>query len=317
MNELERFHVIRRDELSETNYFTSLVSKAHEKGLFSDSEVEKIQLNALDLLKHRVGIYNGIDSSSVSSEVAENIMHSNLYTLGVFLKGFNVDNTIENIKKMNFIDMYNEGLKILYRKVRVAKSLYFRVSKGKINTGNDVYNATIDGGLRGFFKIYNPEFEADKIKITADYPLYNSLIGKFSGIEFIERYLQALCYENDFCGMFDFGKIEELLYRYSSEYKNLVINIFQLVFTECIGCVLVCKDYKELKINADETYGIYKIFNNKSKNEMRDLVKLAYANISQRLNSKSLREYIEKGLDEVEFIIYNGVRLNKINKVFV
>lgn len=37
------------------------------------------------------------------------------------------------------------------------------------------------------------------MKITADYPLYNNLIGKLEGIEFIEKYLESLYYENEFC----------------------------------------------------------------------------------------------------------------------
>lgn len=36
------------------------------------------------------------------------------------------------------------------------------------------------------------------MKITADYPLYNNLIGKLEGIEFIEKYLESLYYENEF-----------------------------------------------------------------------------------------------------------------------
>ena len=60
------------------------------------------------------------------------------------------------------------------------------------------------------------------MKITADYPLYNNLIGKLEGIEFIEKYLESLYYENEFCKAIP--NVEEILQSYSKDYKNVIIN---------------------------------------------------------------------------------------------
>ena len=67
------------------------------------------------------------------------------------------------------------------------------------------------------------------MKITADYPLYNNLIGKLDGVEFIKEYLNSLYLENLFCKKFSEDKIKYLLYGYSHDYKELIINIFEIV----------------------------------------------------------------------------------------
>lgn len=76
-------------------------------------------------------------------------------------------------------------------------------------------------------KIYDPDFKAHDIKITADYPLYNNLIGKLDGVEFVKEYVYSIYLEDEFCGIFLEEKIERLLYAYSEDYKDLIINILR------------------------------------------------------------------------------------------
>ena len=135
-------------------------------------------------------------------------MHSNLYTVGIYLKRFSPDDGINEMINKNFIDMYADSKKLIYRKIKVAKSLYYKVIKTKLFTENETYNSTLVGGISGFFLIYDPEFEAYNIKITADYPLYSNIIGKYDGIEFIEKYLQAIWYENELCNIFSSKDID-------------------------------------------------------------------------------------------------------------
>lgn len=81
--------------------------------------------------------------------------------------------------------------------------------------------------------------------------MYNNIIGKYDGIEFIEKYLQSISYENELCNTFLPEDIESLLTRYSTEYRNLVINVFQLVLIECVGCVIGEDECIKLKVNSD------------------------------------------------------------------
>lgn len=315
MKEIDRIHLIKREELSETDYVTSLMNTAHERGIISNSELKDIGQKILELLIHRIKIYTGVENSSVSSDIAENIMHSNLYTVGIYLKRFSPDDGINEMINKNFIDMYVDGKKLIYRKIKVAKSLYYKVIKTKLFTENETYNSTLVGGISGFFKIYDPEFEAYNIKITADYPLYNNIIGKYDGIEFIEKYLQSISYENELCNTFLPEDIESLLTRYSTEYRNLVINVFQLVLIECVGCVIGEEECIKLKVSSDTIQMIYDRLLDKSRKELRDILLI----ILKRLfgSKDKIMSYIEDGISEIESTIYNGVRLKTLDKIFV
>ena len=315
MKEIDRIHLIKREELSETDYVTSLMNTAHERGIISNSELKDIGQKILELLIHRIKIYTGVENSSVSSDIAENIMHSNLYTVGIYLKRFSPDDGINEMINKNFIDMYADGKKLIYRKIKVAKILYYKVIKTKLFTENETYNSTLVGGISGFFKIYDPEFEAYNIKITADYPLYNNIIGKYDGIEFIEKYLQSISYENELCNTFLPEDIESLLTRYSTEYRNLVINVFQLVLIECVGCVIGEEECIKLKISSDTVQMIYDRLLDKSRKELRDILLI----ILKRLfgSKDKIMSYIEDGISEIESTIYNGVRLKTLDKIFV
>lgn len=242
-------------------------------------------------------------------------MHSNLYTVGIYLKRFSPDDGINEMINKNFIDMYADGKKLIYRKIKVAKSLYYKVIKTKLFTENETYNSTLVGGISGFFKIYDPEFEAYNIKITADYPLYNNIIGKYDGIEFIEKYLQSISYENELCNTFLPEDIESLLTRYSTEYRNLVINVFQLVLIECVGCVIGKEECIKLKVSSDTVQMIYDRLLDKSRKELRDILLI----ILKRLfgSKDKIMSYIEDGISEIESTIYNGVRLKTLDKIFV
>ena len=314
MKEIDRIHLIKREELSETDYVISLMNTAHERGIISNSELKDMGQKILELLIHRIKIYTGVENSSVSSDIAENIMHSNLYTVGIYLKRFSPDDGINEMINKNFIDMYVDGKKLIYRKIKVAKSLYYKVIKTKLFTENETYNSTLVGGISGFFKIYDPEFEAYNIKITADYPLYNNIIGKYDGIEFIEKYLQSISYENELCNTFLPEDIESLLTRYSTEYRNLVINVFQLVLIECVGCV-IGEECIKLKVSSDTVQMIYDRLLDKSRKELRDILLI----ILKRLfgSKDKIMSYIEDGISEIESTIYNGVRLKTLDKIFV
>ena len=110
------------------------------------------------------------------------------------------------------------------------------------------------------------------MKITADYPLYNNLIGKLEGIEFIEKYLESLYYQNEFCKAIP--NVEEILQSYSKDYKNLIINIFSVTLMTTLEKMLPKKEVK-------------------TKEEVL------------KIQNTRLNQYIEKGISEIKAEIYN------------
>lgn len=120
------------------------------------------------------------------------------------------------------------------------------------------------------------------MKITADYPLYNNLIGKLEGIEFIEQYLESLYYENEFCKAIP--NVEEILQSYSKDYKNLIINIFSVTLMTTLEKMLPKKEVKKKEEVYANILTVYK---------------------KLKIQNTRLNQYIEKGISEIKAEIYN------------
>ena len=86
MANIEKKHIIDSNKLSGEQYFTSILQETYSNGLLCDSDMEKIQLQCIQLLAYKCERYSGGESSSIRVEAAESIMKSNLYTIGLYLK---------------------------------------------------------------------------------------------------------------------------------------------------------------------------------------------------------------------------------------
>lgn len=157
------------------------------------------------------------------------------------------------------------------------------------------------------------------MKITADYPLYNNLIGKLDGVQFIKEYLNSLYLENLFCKKFSEEKIKYLLYGYSHDYKELVINIFEIVLLEVIACKLVKRNIQDLIISTAELNEIYLMFEDKEKVKIEEIINEAHKEIYNELilDNEALQKYIKKNLSNIVEIIINAVKQNTLDKVFI
>ena len=288
--------------------------------MITENDIVNLQMQVLQLLDERVYKYNGSDSSSIIKEIMEDITNSNYYTISLQLKTFrNPDEAVKEIKEKGLRNIYYDGRKKIDTMLNIIRLMYIKVKQSKLNIKNDTYNDTIIGGIKGFLKIYDPDFKAQDIKITADYPLYNNLIGKLEGVEFIKEYLNSIYLENIFCKKFSEEKIKYLLYGYSHGYKELIINIFEIVLLEVIACKLVKRDIQDLSISTIELNEIYLMFKDKDKVEIENIINEVYKKICSELllDNKELQRYIKKNLNSLVEIITNAVKQNTLDKVFI
>ena len=320
MNEIEVISKIKREKLDERNYFKTLIEAAFEEQMIIEDDIVNFQMQILQLMDEIVYKYNGVDSSSIRKEIMEDISNSNIYTISIYLKSFrNPDEAIKSIKEQGLEIAYQEGRKKIDKMLNIIRLMYIKVKQNKLNIENATYNDTIIGGIQGFLKIYNPDFKAQDMKITADYPLYNNLIGKLEGVEFIKEYLSSIYLENLFCKKFSEEKIKYLLYGYSHDYKELIINIFEIVLLEVIACKLVKRDVQDLSISIAELNEIYLMLENKDKSEIENIINLVYKEICNELilDNEELQRYIKKNLSSVVEIITNAVKQKTLDKVFI
>lgn len=316
---IERFHKIDAFKLNQEFYFQSLLEEAYHQQLLSEQDIEKIQLDCLDLLSYKLKRYTDNNSSSVRIEVAEHIMQSNLFTIGLYLKTFkSPDDAIKAMTETSMLDLYLSGRKCIDAMLRTAKRKHSLVIKNTLEIDNDFYIPTVIDGIKGFFKIYNPDYAAHEIYITADYPLCHP-VKDLAGIEFIQRYVDSVYAENLFCSHFSTEAIRELLLGFDEQYKHLLFNIFGLVLTEALGCVLAGMNAESLYLSPVQIQQLQKLLSIKTDEEIKELVSGAKQKMISELeiSNNFLLQYIEECLPGITAAICSGIRNNRLDPVFL
>ena len=320
MNEIEVISKIKREKLDEKNYFKTLIEVAYEEQVIIEEDILNLQMQTLQLLDEIVYKYNGLDSSSIRKEILEDIANSNIYTISIYLKTFkNPDEAVKEIKEKGLKNIYYSGRKKIDRMLNVIRVIYIKVKQNMLEIENDTYHDTIIGGIQGFLKVYDPDFKAQDMKITADYPLYNNLIGKLDGVEFIVEYLNSIYLENIFCKKFSEEKIRYLLYGHSHDYKELIINVFEIILLEVIACKLAKRDIQDLSISKVELNEIYLMFEDKDKVEIENIMNKIYKEICNELilDNEELQIYIKKNLNYIIGLITSAMENNTLDKIFI
>lgn len=319
MESIEKINIIDRNRLNEEFYLKSLIEESYVHGLLSSDEIEKIKIECIELLAYKTECYNMGDSSSVRVEDAENIMISNLYTLGIYLKSYtDAEDAVKILKNTGILTLYSYGRKRIETKLKATRHIYEMVIRNKMDTYNYTYHATIEDGIKGFFKIYNPDYEAHDIRITADYPLCCPVMN-LVGVEFVEKYLENVYYENMFCNYFSSEDIHHLLCGLDIGYAELVINIFEQVLTCAIGCKLAGIDARSLNMNAEHIELLKNLFYHKSRECIENMIYATVEKIQEELDisNKSLIIYIRRCLPRIISNICSMAAENRLDMVFI
>jgi len=300
MQNLEKVSVIGRKSLDDEFYFQSLLEQAQAKGLLTDGDIERLQYDCLALLARRVERFNAGDSSSIRVEAAQNIMASNLFTIGIWLKTFqNPDDAIAVLQNEPIAELYKQGRKRIDTMLLAAKTLHANLLRQLADIRNVFYRATLVDGIHGFFKLYYSDFGAHETHITADYPTCIAM-PRLAGIEFIHAYLEALYYENQFLLCFAPDDLHHLLCGYEKGYQELLINVYEPVMTAALGCVLAETDARTLDLSEDGAARLNRLFADMSKSEKLTALQAAAHALGRMFEfSPCLERYVQKTLPDI------------------
>ncbi|MCL2405495.1 MAG: DUF6179 domain-containing protein [Defluviitaleaceae bacterium] len=248
---LKRVSAIDFAQLRQDAYFETLVQAAYNAGIVGDDEIKRIQLECLGLLAEKTKKYTS-GSASFLIEDGEDIMKSNLYTIGLYLKSLpDLDCAIDAVKNVPIATLYSHGQTRIKIKINTARHLYHSVMKNITPTDYDYYNFTLQESIQQFFDLYTEYFtwyHAHELPagIIFSYPvcfagyigdeeLYvTSQLDDFMGIEYVQRYLQAIYYENSFCTCFTREQIQQVLHKYHSDYNSVVFNVYEKVLSAVV-----------------------------------------------------------------------------------
>lgn len=319
MGSIEKFGEIYRFNLSEEFYVQSLLQVAVEKNRLTVDELETIQFQCLQLLTSQIEKYNNGHSSSTRIEVAEGIMQSILYTIGIQLKTVpNPVDAVQMLKVTSIEELHQLGRKRIEQKLKATKILANIMLENKLDVPQDIYNATVTEGIKGFFKLYNPNFEAHEIHITADYPVCIP-IGSFVGIEFMQKYIETINYENIFCQYFSSEAIQQLLSGYQDDYQHVVMNIYEKVLTTAIGCKIIGRNARDLTISKIQRDYLVQFLSKQSAEQLKEIIFKAAELLKNELgiNVGALEKYIDKSLAIIVMNIDTAVKLNTLEQQFI
>lgn len=315
MTNLDRIHVINEKTLSGKNYLISLMTQGKLCALLSDSDVERIQMESLELLAEQTEKWSHGESSSIRVEKAQELLGSIYYTVGLTLKAYpSPEDAIEALKKEQLSVLFQDGLARITRKIQAGRLIHRKIKKNLFQTKNVFYRSTVVDGINGFFKLYSPTFSAQEIHITADYPTFLE-VTDLAGIEFIERYLRNIACENRFCLCFSADRVHHLLCGLDENYQQILMNIYEPVLAAALGCILTEHPVRELSCDLEM---LKSLFTGKAAEQIAGILSAALPQLTGELGCPpELIRYMRSSLPKLSGLIHRAMEFGHLETVIL
>lgn len=313
MMNLERIHVINKAALSGKNYFASMMLQGRLCCLLTDKDIERLQLESLALLAEQTEKWSRGESSSIRVEKAQELLASVYYTVGLALKAYpSPEDAIDALKREGLDLLFRIGQEQITGKIRAARRMHQAMKKKLFRTRNVFYRSTVADGIDGFFKLYRPEFSAQEIHITVDYPAFMD-VTDLIGIEFIEGYLKNIGFENQFLLLFSANSVHHLLCGLDENYPQIPMNIYEPVLAAALGCVLTDQSIRELSCDLDT---LKELLDGRSREEIEGLLCAALRQMMAELDcSSGLAVYLRSSLPKLALLIQNAMRMGHLETI--
>lgn len=253
--ELSRHTKIHAESLDRHNYTQSLLEESMRAGILSGEEVERVQLELLNLLAEQIQRYTNGQSSSVSESTAQSLLQSVFYFTDTALLSLPVPDAADRLKLGGTKALFSAGSELVKAYAEQARNLLNQISAERLDVELLAYNGTIDS-LPDFFADYDVRFAPQEANGGCiDYPLSEDdmLVG---GVRYIRNYLQTLALEDDICRRFSIRDTNLLLEQYGKayqyNYREMLVNILELLLTNAICAVLLGRSARSVLLSPTD-----------------------------------------------------------------
>ncbi len=279
--------------LSQEQYFQDFFQTACRKKLLNEEEIKRIQTGILELFTREANRYTNAESSSIPVEAAQSLLQSITFSMGSYLKTFaDVGTQLTILKEKDMSALFLSGQETVEQRYKSAQELLRKLTDGLMRINLIAYQDTVRKGLPKFFHDYDMEFAAHENAGDIDYPSFVT-VTDLQGVEYIEEYLRRLCLENEFLNCFSAKDINLLLIAYGREASHMLINLFELVLINALGCKLLDKEIKILDISAQENVWLQEKMSKLSKEERYGQLLMAFSSLAKELAfSEELTAYV-------------------------
>lgn len=229
--------LLTRDLLDERRYLPSLLRAAGELGMTDESFLETFRRSFTNLHSRQCRAFSGGRSRSMRTETAESIGESILFTLSAHLSRFEPLDALAQLQNRTLEECFADGRAQVDALVKSTELLYMTELHRPRPVKNEWLCSTLEDGISAFFRVYNPEYGAHEIHITADYPVRAFPQG-YQGIEFIRRYLDAMVLENRFLRLFPHHLLRSTLAVYAAKNGFHRFDLHANLFSVMLACAL-------------------------------------------------------------------------------
>ncbi|MDD3174289.1 MAG: DUF6179 domain-containing protein [Herbinix sp.] len=316
MKQLDKLNPINDMLLDQGYYFQSLFQEVCASKLLTDSQIERIQLEIIDLLGKEVERYTNGESSSIPVEKAQVLLQSITYSIGVYLKSIEMSEKIDMLKQEKISVLFYKGMDTVAAVKNRAKLLLDNLAKNRLMVNNIAYQDTI-AGLSEFFSAYNIEFESHEMPGSIDYPLLETNT-TLLGVEYIFDYLRCFSIENEFLNHFSLQAIHDLLMGYHKEAEHMLINLFELVLTNAIGCDLLGLKITELNIPTKDCSWLQSNLEVLNADEIKKKLEEAFDNIRAEFNLETdIITYVKVAIPQLVSRVCHNLKTNTLHELFL
>ena len=257
-NQNHKMEIVREKKIcvegkNEAHFFENVLTDIMEKGYLSEETMQSIQVELINLWTMQIEAFNRGKSSSITEGNAKALLESIYHTLGFRLKALeDLDESITLLQHQSIKVLFEEGQEIIEKRYEVLKEQYQTLMGCLLPTENMAYRDTYDEGLAPFFKEYSPKFHSHECPCSIDYYLSNDRL-EAVGIDYMVSYIENSLLEHELCLKFKAEEIEGILEGYHKGYRELLINIFEMVLMNAIGRLISGKNLESLYLEeADQ-----------------------------------------------------------------
>ena len=318
MNQIAKPSKIDPTRIDPRHYFESLVQQAAQCGLLAEREIHRIQIQLTVLAANLADTMLRGATASIRAETAQMLLDSIMFTIGAGLKALDsADAAAARIGAQPVQVLFEEGLQRVQELCAVARKLQKKILGALFETPNHFYRGTIADGINGFFKLYKPQFAAQEIHITADYPVFTGRPDA-DGIEFIYAYLRAIACENAFLLHFSPANVHHLMLGVSQDYASCPVNLFEPVLLSALGLILVGKPPRGLNPEAADLRRLQVMLTGLGAHEIAGKLTGAIEQLQTRFTfGAQTMQYIRMCVPKLAHNVFLSIQLHAIEKCFV
>jgi hypothetical protein len=153
--------------------------------------------------------------------------------------------------------------------------------------------------IPAFFRAYDPDFFAQELPCSLDYPLCHPVSDALLGVEYLLDYLRRWLTESLFLRAFPSVALKDLYERYYGDYEDLLVNLYQPVSELSALCALAGKPVLRLSLSPRELAGMEEILLRDEDTAREALLRAAEGALAElRIEGTSARGYLRESAQD-------------------